>query len=69
MQMLIYTFGTDLKKGQCNGSVVVLDSISTGWELEPHWVHCVVSLNKTLYPLLITSSTQEDPSLHERKKC
>ena len=69
MEMLIYTFGTDLKKEQYSGSVVVFDSRSTVWELEPHWMHCVVSLSKTLYPVLITSSTQEDPSRHERKKC
>ena len=31
------------------------------------WSHCVVSLCKTLYPLLSTGSTQEDPSGHDRK--
>ena len=29
----------------------------------------VVSLSKTLYPLISTGSTQEDPSRHNRKKC
>ena len=29
------------------------------------WSHCVVSLCKTLYPLLSTGSTQEDPSGHD----
>ena len=28
----------------------------------PHRRHCVVSLNKTLYPCLSTGSTQEDPA-------
>ena len=35
--------------------------------LEPHWRHCVVSLSKTLNPLLSTGSTQEDPSQHDWK--
>ena len=68
MEMLIYTFGTDLKNGQRSGSVVVFDSRSIGWELEPHRMQCVVSLSKTLYHLLITSSTQEDLSRHDREK-
>ena len=32
---------------------------------EPHQRHFVMSLSKTLYPLLSTGSTQEDPSLHD----
>ena len=40
----------------------VLESKSRGCWLEPHWRHCLVSLSKTLYPLLSTGSTQEDPS-------
>ena len=37
-----------------------------GCWFEPHGLqsHCVVSLSKTLYLLLITGSTQEDPSQH-----
>ena len=38
----------------------VLESRSRGFGFEPHWRHCVVSLSKTLYPLLSTGSTQED---------
>ena len=26
---------------------------------KPPWMHCIESLNKTLYPLLYTGSTQE----------
>ena len=37
----------------------VLDSGSKGHELETHWMYCVVSLIKTLYPLLSTGSIQE----------
>ena len=36
----------------------VLDSGLKGIGFEPHWRHCVVSLSKTLYPLLSTGSTQ-----------
>ena len=38
-----------------------------GCQLEPHWRHYIVSLSKTLYPLLSTGSSQEDPSRHNRK--
>ena len=34
--------------------------------LDPR-MHCVVSLSKTLYPLLSPGSTQEDPSRHDEK--
>ena len=37
-----------------------LDSRWRGCGFEPHQRHCVVSLSKTFYPLLSTSSTQED---------
>ena len=47
----------------------VLDSRSRGCGYEPHQRHCIVSLSKTLYPLLSTGSNQEDPSRHELKKC
>ena len=40
----------------------VLDLRSRGCRFEPHCRHCVVSLKKTLYPLLSTGSTQEDQS-------
>ena len=40
---------------------------SSGRGFEPHQRHCVVFLSKTLYPLLITGSTQEDPSQNDRK--
>ena len=33
---------------------------SKGREFETHQRYCVVSLSKTLYPLLSTGSTQED---------
>ena len=38
----------------------VLDSRSRGCRVQPHGGHCVVTLSKTLYPLLSTGSTQED---------
>ena len=44
----------------------VPDSRSRSSSFEPHWKHCVVSLNKTLYPLLSTGATQEDwPNITE----
>ena len=43
----------------------VLDSESWGWGLDPHRRHCIVSLSKTLYNLLSTGSTQNDPSRHD----
>ena len=43
----------------------VLDSRSRVCRLEPHRRHCIVSLNKKVYPRLSTGSTQEDPSCHE----
>ena len=47
----------------------VLDLESKDCWLKPHCrqSHCVVSLSKTLYPLLSTGSTHEDPSRHDRK--
>ena len=42
-----------------------LDSRSRSYGFEPHRRHCVVSLSKTLYPLLSTRSSQEDPSRHD----
>ena len=47
-----------------SGSVVVFDLISRGCRFEPHQRPCLVSLSKTLFPLLSTGSTQEDPSRH-----
>ena len=47
-----------------NGSV--LDLRSSGWKFKPHRRHCVVSLNKTLYPLLSSGSIHEDPSPHDQ---
>ena len=44
----------------------VLESRSRVCGFEPD---CVVSLSKTLYTLLSTSSTQEGPSQHDSKKC
>ena len=43
----------------------VLDLRSRDWGFEPHRRHCVVSLSKTLCPLLSTGLTQEDPSRHD----
>ena len=34
---------------------------------KPRWRYCVVSLSKTLYPLLSTGSIKVDLYLHERK--
>ena len=45
----------------------VLDSRSRGCGIMPHWMHCVVSLSKTLDSLRSTGSTQESTSGHERK--
>ena len=45
----------------------VLDLRSRGCGFEPHQRHCIVALSKTLYPLLSTGSTQEDPPRHNRK--
>ena len=42
----------------------VLVSRPRGHGFEPHHRHCVVSLSKTYFSLLSTSSTQEDPSRH-----
>ena len=40
-----------------------LISVLEGWLwVEPHQRHCIVSLIKTLYPLLSTGSTQKDPT-------
>ena len=38
----------------------VLDFGSKGSWFDTHRSHCVVSLSKTLYPLLNTGSTKED---------
>ena len=43
-------------------SDLVLDSKSKNCRLEPYQMHCVVSFSKTLYPLLSTTSIQEDLS-------
>ena len=45
----------------------VLDSRSRGCRFKPHQQLCVVSLSKTLYPLLSTGSTQDDLSRHDFK--
>ena len=42
----------------------VLDLGSRDCGFEPHWKHCIVSLSKTLYPLLSTGSIGEDLSRH-----
>ena len=41
-----------------------LDSRPMGCGIDPNWRHWIVSLSKTLFPLLSTGSTQEDPSRH-----
>ena len=43
----------------------VFGTRSRGYGFEPQWRPYVVSLSKTLYPLLVTGSTQEDPSQHD----
>ena len=50
-------------KFNCSVGRVVDLGESKGCELETHGRHCVVSLSKTLYPLLSTGSTQEDRKL------
>ena len=45
-------------------TVRVLNWRLRGCGFEPNQRHCIVSLSKTLYPLLSTGSTQEDPSQH-----
>ena len=45
----------------------VLDWRLRGCGFEPHRRHFVVSLSKTLYPLLSAGSTQEEPSRHDWK--
>ena len=45
----------------------VLDSRSRGCEFEPYRRRCVVSVSKTLYPLLGAGSTQEGLSQHDLK--
>ena len=48
-------------------SIRVLESRSRGCRFEPHQSHCIVSLSKTLYPLLSTGLTQEDrPDMTEK---
>ena len=44
-----------------------LDLKSRGCRFKPHQRHCVMSLSKTLFPLLSTSSTHVDPSLQDWK--
>ena len=46
---------------ECSGSVgIVLDLGSKDRQFETQLSHCVVSLSKTLYPVLFTGLTQED---------
>ena len=49
--------------GSSSGRVLYLRSRGCGFE--PHKRHCIVSMSKTLNPLLGTGSTQEDPSRHD----
>ena len=56
--MIVYDAETEWLSGRDR----VLDSRSRVYGLEPHRGHCVVSLSKTLYSLLNTGLTQEDPS-------
>ena len=45
----------------CESSAEIPEQVrSRGRWFETHQKHCVVSLNKTLYPLLSTGSTQEN---------
>ena len=41
------------------------DRMVASLRLAAGWSHCVVSLSKTLYLLLNTGPTQEDPSGHD----
>ena len=58
-ELTALSFGTDQNSEGLSDRV--LDSRSRGCGCEPHPRHCIVSLSKTLYPLLSTSSTEEDP--------
>ena len=49
----------DATSEECGDSVV---ECLRGCGVKPHSRHCIVSLIKTLYPLLSTASTQEDSS-------
>ena len=49
-----------MKRGGSVGRV--LDWGLKGFEFENYWSHYVLSLSKTLYPLLSTGSTQDDIS-------
>ena len=60
-------FHTHTHWGACCLSGSVLNLRSRGCRLEPYQRQCVVSLSKTLYPLLSTGSTQEDRSPHDWK--
>ena len=71
-RMVFYNYSNSIKKSDVllnNGvwwlSGRVLDSGLRGCGFEPHWRYCIVSLSKTLYPLLSTGSTQEDLSQHD----
>ena len=50
--------------GLCLGGRV-LDLRPQGCGFEPYRRHCIVSFSNSLYPLLSTGSTQEDPSRHD----
>ena len=44
-------------------SGTVLDLSLIGRWFESHWLHCIVSVSKTLYPLFCTSSTNMTENL------
>ena len=47
--------------------VIYLFNLLMGCRFEPHQRHWVMSLSKTIYPLLGTGSIQDDPSRHDWK--
>ena len=64
-EMLKFTRANDGDRGAQWLSGRVLDLRLRCCWFEPHWRHFVVSLSKTLYPmlsLLCLGSTEEDPS-------
>ena len=40
-----------------SGTVLDLSLMGRWFEFESHWLYCIVSLSKTLYPLCCTGST------------
>ena len=61
----IYWVMQGSREERSGSSVECLTQDSRGCGFNPHRRHYFVSLSKTLYPLLSTGSTQEDPTQHD----